>query len=104
MAAFFLDTSALAKRYVIETGSGYVINLTDPKVGNDWYAERDVGSRKRNGAKTEHATLDATSVASVECPTNWWRALRRVHRQEDASLVRLRGGGRLSGAASQLGS
>ena len=30
----FLDTSALAKRYIRETGSTWVENLTDPSAGN----------------------------------------------------------------------
>src|SRR5438067_13650121 len=34
MAAYFLDTSALAKRYVAEVGSGWVTALTDSAGGN----------------------------------------------------------------------
>lgn len=34
MPAFFLDTSALAKRYVVETGSGRITSLTDPASGS----------------------------------------------------------------------
>jgi uncharacterized protein len=34
MTAVFLDTSALAKRYVVETGSPWVTSLTDPGSGN----------------------------------------------------------------------
>jgi len=34
MPAFFLDTSALAKRYVIEAGSGWVTALTEPASRN----------------------------------------------------------------------
>jgi uncharacterized protein len=34
MPAFFLDTSALVKRYVIERGSGWVTALTEPAGGN----------------------------------------------------------------------
>ena len=35
MATYFLDTSALVKRYVAETGSTWVCELTDPSNGNE---------------------------------------------------------------------
>jgi predicted nucleic acid-binding protein len=39
MPAFFLDTSALAKRYVVEAGSAWVTALTEPAAGNSsWVA------------------------------------------------------------------
>lgn len=34
MAAFFFDTSALVKRYLNETGSAWVVSITDPSAGN----------------------------------------------------------------------
>ena len=34
MAAYFLDSSALVKRYFREAGSAWVENLTDPRSGN----------------------------------------------------------------------
>src|SRR5437870_6159020 len=34
MPAFFLDTSALAKRYVVEAGSAWVTALTESAAGN----------------------------------------------------------------------
>ena len=34
MAAYFLDSSALVKRYAADTGSAWVENLTDPRSGN----------------------------------------------------------------------
>ena len=33
MAAYFLDTSALMKRYVVEVGSAWVTGLTNPAAG-----------------------------------------------------------------------
>ena len=39
MAAYILDTSALVKRYVAETGSSWVAGLTDPAAGHSlWIA------------------------------------------------------------------
>jgi len=37
VAAYFLDSSALVKRYATETGSPWVENLTDPRSGNRIY-------------------------------------------------------------------
>ena len=34
MSTFFLDSSALVKRYLTETGSGWVLRLTDPAAGH----------------------------------------------------------------------
>ena len=38
MSAFYLDSSALVKRYSIETGSKFIINLMKPSAGNRLYA------------------------------------------------------------------
>jgi uncharacterized protein len=35
MAVYFLDTSALVKRYISEAGSAWVLNLFDPALNND---------------------------------------------------------------------
>lgn len=37
MTAYFLDSSALVKRYAAETGSAWVESLTDPRAGNRIY-------------------------------------------------------------------
>ena len=37
MASYFLDSSALVKRYAAETGSAWVESLTDPRAGNRIY-------------------------------------------------------------------
>jgi predicted nucleic acid-binding protein len=34
MSVFFLDSSALAKRYLVETGSTWITTLVDPGAGN----------------------------------------------------------------------
>ena len=40
MAAYFFDSSALVKRYVNETGSGWVQALTDSAAGHEIYVAR----------------------------------------------------------------
>ena len=37
MTAYFFDTSGIAKRYVVETGSTWVTGLTDATTGNRLY-------------------------------------------------------------------
>ncbi|GAC1347225.1 MAG: type II toxin-antitoxin system VapC family toxin [Ktedonobacteraceae bacterium] len=37
MATYFLDTSALAKRYVPEQGQGWIMMLCDPAYGHELY-------------------------------------------------------------------
>jgi len=43
MAAYFFDSSALTKRYVIEKGSAWVISITDPAAGNQNHLVRITG-------------------------------------------------------------
>jgi predicted nucleic acid-binding protein len=43
MAVLYLDTSALAKRYIFETGSAWVQSLTDPAAANNIWIARITG-------------------------------------------------------------
>jgi hypothetical protein len=43
VASYFLDSSAIVKRYLTELGSGWVRRITDPKAGNDIYLARITG-------------------------------------------------------------
>ena len=43
MAHYFCDSSAIVKRYVAETGTGWVIALTSPAIGNTVYLARITG-------------------------------------------------------------
>lgn len=43
MAAYYLDTSALVKRYAQEVGTAWVMSLTAPAVGHDLYIVRVTG-------------------------------------------------------------
>jgi len=42
VAVYFLDTSALAKRYVTETGSGWIRSITDPLNYHEIYVAKIV--------------------------------------------------------------
>jgi len=43
MAVYYLDTSALVKRYAQEPGTAWVLNLTDVAAGHDLYTVRVTG-------------------------------------------------------------
>lgn len=40
MASYYLDTSALVKRYVTERGTAWIVNLTDPSSGHELWTVR----------------------------------------------------------------
>jgi uncharacterized protein len=69
VAAYFLDSSALVKRYVQETGTAWIVAITDPKAGNTIYLARitaveviaAIARRKRDGSLPE---VDAVAAAS----------------------------------------
>jgi predicted nucleic acid-binding protein len=67
VAAYFLDSSALVKRYARETGTAWVLGLFRRTAGNVFYAARIAGVettaalvRKRRGS---HITPDAMTKA-----------------------------------------
>jgi hypothetical protein len=67
MAVYFLDSSAVVKRYAEETGSAWVAAVTDPQVGHRLYLARITAvevvaammRRQRGGAMT---AADATTA------------------------------------------
>lgn len=60
MAIYFLDSSALVKRYINETGSAWVLGLFTPTLSNDFFVAAVTGveivaaitRRARNGSVT----------------------------------------------------
>jgi len=72
VAAYFLDSSALVKRYAAETGSAWVENLTDPRSGNRIYVAAITHveviaaiARKKKGLLLS-ATAAAAAIARFE--------------------------------------
>ena len=37
MATYFLDTSAIVKRYILEQGQAWILSICDPAQGHDLY-------------------------------------------------------------------
>lgn len=67
MAVYFFDSSGLAKRYLSETGTAWVLSLTDPAAGNDCYVARIAGAEVVSAvARRERVGgLSATDAAAV---------------------------------------
>jgi len=70
VAAYFLDSSALVKRYAAETGTAWVTSLIEPAAGNLIYVVRITGvetiaaiARKRKGNLLSQA--DATTALTT---------------------------------------
>lgn len=69
MAVYFLDSSAIVKRYVSETGTAWILSLTDPVVGNHLHNARITGvevvsaiTRRMHGGSL--STADAATALS----------------------------------------
>jgi predicted nucleic acid-binding protein len=79
MATYFFDSSALAKRYVTETGTAWVQSLTDPALGNGVYVARitlvelvsAISRRKRNGDLTPAAAAAALSDVRADFASDY---------------------------------
>jgi uncharacterized protein len=67
MAAFFFDTSGIVKRYIVEAGSGWVQNATDPAAGNVIYLARISAVEITSAVirRQKGGSLSATVAASV---------------------------------------
>jgi uncharacterized protein len=70
VAAYFFDSSALVKRYVIESGTPWVSSLCDPAAGHTLYIVRITGAEviaalarcTRTGSLTQGAAESAMSA------------------------------------------
>ena len=75
MAAYYLDTSALAKRYVQEAGTAWVLNLTDVITGHDLYTVPVTGPEMIAAlfrkARTGDISLDEATRSAGNFRTDW---------------------------------
>ena len=66
MAVYFLDTSAAVKRYVLEPGSAWTRNLTDPAAGHFLYIARITDVEMTSAiARRRQSTLTLAQAASA---------------------------------------
>lgn len=66
MAAYFLDSSAVVKRYISETGTAWVGSISGPTTGNELFVASVTGvevvsaiSRRRMGGNVDASTANA---------------------------------------------
>jgi predicted nucleic acid-binding protein len=79
MAVYFIDSSALAKRYVSETGTAWMEVLTDPAAGNSLYVARitlvelvsAISRRRKNGDLTPIAAAAALSDVRADFASDY---------------------------------
>ena len=66
MAVYFFDSSALVKRYVAETGSGWVGAVTDPAAGHRIYVANIAGVEvpAAINRRAREGTLNAADAAA----------------------------------------
>jgi len=69
--AYYLDTSALVKRYAQETGTAWVINLTAPANGHDIYIVRIAGPEMIAALFRKVRTREITQVDAVRAAANF---------------------------------
>jgi uncharacterized protein len=65
MTAFFLDTSALVKRYAVERGSAWVRGLFDPAAGNELLLARITGVEVASALARHVPPLPLGDLAAV---------------------------------------
>lgn len=73
MAAYFLDSSALVKRYAKETGTGWMLGLFRRVMGHSFYAARITRVEVISALVRKHRGAHLTSDAMM-------RALARLRR------------------------
>jgi predicted nucleic acid-binding protein len=75
MAVYYLDTSALVKRYVQETGTAWVLDLTDVRTGHDLYTVRVTGPEMIAAlfrrARTRDVSWDDATRSAGSFRTDW---------------------------------
>lgn len=72
MAIYFLDSSALVKRYISETGSAWVLALFDPTLDNEFFVAAITGV-EIVAAITRRARNGSISVADTKLVCNQLR-------------------------------
>ena len=89
MAAYYIDSSALVKRYVAETGSTWMIGLTDPAAGHDLYTVTLTGpeliSAMTRRARGGHLAPPLSAQALARFKQDWQLQYQLI--EPDASVI-----------------
>jgi hypothetical protein len=68
LTVYYLDTSALVKRYVQEVGTNWVMSITDPVANHDLYVVRITGPEMIAAFFRKVRTQEMTNVTPYEPP------------------------------------
>lgn len=71
MAAYYLDTSALVKRYAREVGSVWLVNLTRPSAGNEIFTVLATGPEMIAAIFRKVRTGQASQMEAVQAATTF---------------------------------
>lgn len=71
MAAYYLDTSALVKRYAMEPGTSWIDNLTDPRRDHDIYTVRLTGAETIAALFRKPRTRDISQTEALRAAHNF---------------------------------
>ncbi len=87
MAVYYGDSSALAKRYIREVGSAWIITLTEPAARNRIYTAQVTGveivAALSRRVRTGSMTQPAATVALAAFRDQFWTRYRRVRVTND---------------------
>ena len=71
MAVYYLDTSALAKRYVLEVGTTWMLGITDQATGQDVYVVRITGPEMIAALFRKARAREVTRQDTLRAATNF---------------------------------
>jgi predicted nucleic acid-binding protein len=82
---YFLDSSALIKRYVIETGSAWVTNLIEPTTGNRVFVARITAVEVVSAIKRRERSGNLNASDAIASLSRFRQEIARNYRSVDIS-------------------
>lgn len=80
MSVYFFDSSAIVKRYVKETGTGWVIGITNPAKGDGIYVARIAGVEVISAITRRGRSGDISQAAMDSARTDFRNDFAREYR------------------------
>ena len=91
MAVFYLDTSALVKRYAQEDGTARIADLTDPTAGHDlcivWVTGPEVTSALFRKARTGGISFGDAVRSTRNFNTDWQKILKDRGAKNEVRII-----------------
>ena len=103
MAVYFIDSSALVKRYVSEVGTAFVTGITDPAAGHQTYVARIAGVEVIAGLARRGRAGDVSADALAAALGQFRQEFATVYRIVDITSALLSDAMRLAEARAVRG-